>query len=101
GLELRWGPSPVALFRVLSALLGGIRDTHIVWANLILSSIVPVLLYSIVAELGIARRAALGAAFVTTAHPLLIAFSGVLERQPTYLFAACGSILALICFLQR
>ena len=47
------------------------------------------------------KPAALLAAFVAAAHPLLIAFSGVLGRQPTYLFAAFGSILALIGFLKR
>ena len=44
--------------------------------------------------------AALLAAFVVAAHPLLIAFSGVLGRQPAYMFAACGSTLALIGFLR-
>src|SRR5262249_206626 len=41
------------------------------------------------------------AAFVVAGHPLLIQFSGVLERQPTYLFAVFGSILAAIGFLKR
>ena len=101
GLELRWGPAPIALFRLLALVLGEIRDTHIFWCNLILSSLLPVVLYEIVSELGVGKVAALLAAFVTAAHPLLIAFSGVLERQPAYLFAAAGSTLALIGFLKR
>jgi hypothetical protein len=100
-LELRWGPAPISLFRLLGFVLGNIRDTEIIWCNLILSSLIPILLYGIVAELEVSKPAALLAAFVVAAHPLLIAFSGVLERQPTYLFAACGSTLALIGFLQR
>jgi len=100
-LELRWGPAPVALFRLLGFALGGIQDTDIVRCNLILSSLLPLLLYAIVSELGVSRHAALLAALVTAAHPLLIVFSGVLERQPTYLFAAAGSTLALIGFLKR
>jgi len=99
-LELRWGPAPIALFRLLAFALGGIRDTQIIWSNLILGSLVPILLYGIVSELGVDEPAALLAAFVVAAHPLLIAFSGVLGRQPAYMFAACGSALALIVFLR-
>ena len=100
-VELRWGPAPIALFRLLALVLGGIQDTQILWCNLILSSLLPILLYGIVAELGVGKVAALLAAVVAAAHPYLIAFSGVLERQPTYLFAAFGSTLALIGFLRR
>jgi hypothetical protein len=101
GVELRWGPAPIALFRLVGFAAGGIQDDGIRWVNLILSSLLPILLYGIISELGVGGSAALCAALITAAHPLLIAFSGVLERQPTYLFAACGSTLALICFLKR
>jgi len=100
-LDRRWGPAPIALFRLLGTALGGIQDSEIRCCNLLLSSLLPVLLYEIVVELGVSRPAALGAAFVAAAHPLLIAFSGVLEREPAYLFAACGSTLALIKFLKH
>lgn len=100
-LELRWGPAPIALFRLLGFVLGRLHDTDIRGCNLILSAVLPVLLYAIVVQLGVSRRAALLAGVVAAAHPLLIAFSGVLERQPTYLFAAFGSILGLLGFLQR
>jgi hypothetical protein len=59
------------------------------------------LLYAIVSQLGVGKAAALLAAGVTAAHPLAILWSGVLVRQPTYLFAVFGSTLALIGFLQR
>ena len=101
GWDMDWGPAPIALFRLLGFFLGRVRDTHIVWCNLLLSSVLPILLYAIVSELGVARNAALVAAFVATAHPFLIWFSGVLERQPIYLFAAFGSSLALIGFMKR
>jgi hypothetical protein len=101
GLELRWGPAPIAFFRLLAVIAGGLRDTGILWSNLALSSLLPLLLYGIVAELGVGKGAALLAAFVTTAHPLLIVWSGVLARQPIYLFAAFGSVLGLIRFLKR
>src|SRR5262249_50026544 len=68
---------------------------------LVLNSIVPILLYTIAAELGVDRRAALLAAFAVAAHPFAIVFSGVLERQAAYRFAAFGSILALIGFAKR
>ncbi len=100
-LELRWGPAPVALFRLLGFVLGGIWDTHILWCNLILSGLVPILLYGIMADLGVGKIAAWLGALVAAAHPFTVAFSGVLERQPTYCFAAFGSLLALIAFLQR
>lgn len=100
-LELRWGPAPIALFRLLGFVLGRLRDTEIRWCNLGLSAVLPLLLYAIVAQLGVSRLAALLAAAVTAAHPLLIAFSGALERQPTYMFAALASILGLIGFLPR
>ncbi|HVM97123.1 MAG TPA: glycosyltransferase family 39 protein, partial [Candidatus Acidoferrales bacterium] len=100
-LELRWGPAPIALFRLLEFILGNLRDRQIIWCNVILSSSVPVLLYLMLTELDLSSNAALLAAFVVSAHPLLIAFSGVLERQPAYLFAACGSTLALLRFLKR
>jgi len=101
GIELRWGPAPIALFRMFRLALGGLQDTTILWCNLILGSLLPVLLALMAVELGIGATAALAAGCVVAAHPLLLAFSGVLERQPTYLFAACGSLLALIGFLQR
>jgi len=100
-LELRWGPAPVALFRLLQFVAGDLRDSEIVCINLILSGVLPILLYAILVQLDVHQRAALLAAVVTAAHPLLITFSGVLERQPTYLFAACGSTLALIGFLKN
>ena len=100
-LELRWGPAPVALFRLLGFAMGGVWDTHIFWCNVILSSVLPIVLYGIVSDLGVNKAAALVAAFVVAAHPFLIAFSGVLERQATCRFAAFGSILALISFLKR
>lgn len=100
-LDHRWGPAPIALFRLLDFALGSVRDTQIIWCNLILSSLIPILLYGIAAGLGVGMVAAMSAAIVAAAHPLLIVFSGVLERQPTYLFAACGSLLALIGFLQQ
>lgn len=101
GLELRLGPAPIALFRLLALALPRLQDTHIIWCNLLLSSIVPLLLYGIVVEFGMRSTAALFAATVVAVHPLLIVFSGVLERQPIYLFAAAGSLLALIGFLKR
>ncbi|HVM97780.1 MAG TPA: glycosyltransferase family 39 protein [Candidatus Acidoferrales bacterium] len=100
-IELRWGPAPVSLFRLLALAPGGLHDTGIVRCNILLSAVVPVLIYLIVAELGLNRIAAFLAASVTAVHPLLIAFSGVLERQPTFLVAACGSVLALIDFLRN
>jgi hypothetical protein len=100
-LELRWGPAPIALFRLLGLLFGRVQDTQIIWCNLILSSLLPIVLYRILVELGVGTEASLLAAFVAAAHPLLIAFSGVLERQPTYLFASCGSLAAAIGFLKR
>jgi hypothetical protein len=101
GLELRWGPAPIAFFRLLALVLGGLQDTGILWCNLVLSSLLPILLYAIVSQLGVGKAAALLAAGVTAAHPLAILWSGVLVRQPTYLFAVFGSTLALIGFLQR
>ena len=59
------------------------------------------LLYGIAVELGVSRPAAFLAAVVAAAHPLLIVFSGVLNRQAIYLFAAFGSILALIGFVKH
>jgi hypothetical protein len=100
GVELRWGPAPIVLFRLLGIALGGMTDAKILWCNLTLSSVVPVLLYAIIVRLGISQVAAAAAAFIVAAHPLLIAVSGVLDRQPTYLFAAAGSILALLGFLE-
>jgi hypothetical protein len=99
--DVQWGPAPIALFRLLGLIVGRVRDTHILWCNLILSSLLPILVYGIVTELDVSHDAALIAAFLTTAHPFLIWFSGVLERQPIYLFAAWGSILALLGFLKR
>jgi hypothetical protein len=101
GLELRWGPAPIAFFRLLALLLGGLQDTGILWCNLVLSSVLPILLYAIVSQLGVGKAAALLAACVTAAHPLAILWSGVLVRQPTYLFAVFGSTLALVGFLKR
>lgn len=101
GVELRWGPAPIELFRLMRDLVPHFRDTHILWVNILLSSLLPVLLYAVIAHLGINRLAALLASFVVASHPLLIVFSGVLNRQPLYLFAAFGSILALIGFLTR
>ena len=99
---LYWGPAPVELFRLLGLLLDrSVRDVDIAAVNLVLAGAVPVLVWAIVAELGIAHRAALIAAFVTAAHPLLIAFSADLGRQSTLLFAAFGSILGLARFLRR
>src|SRR5581483_11214043 len=100
-LELRWGPSPTSLFRVLGFVLGDLRDTHIFWCNLILSSTLPLLFYAIVTDLGVGRMPALVAAGVAAAHPFLIAFSGVLERQATCRFAMFGAIAALVGFLRR
>lgn len=100
-VDVRWGHAPIALFRVFAVGLGGLRDVHIIWFNLLLGSLLPVLLYAIVAKLGVRRRSALLAAVVVAAHPFLIAFSGVLERQPTYLFAAFGSTLALVACLRN
>jgi hypothetical protein len=99
--DRRWGPAPIALVRLLGTLFGPIRDTHIIWCNVILSSLVPLLLYGVVSELGVGHAAAWLAALVATMHPLLISFAGVLERQPIFLFAASGSLLALIDFLKR
>lgn len=96
-----WGQSPIALLGGVHMVTGELRDTHIVWCNLILSSLVPILMFQLVVALGLGRGAAMCAAFIVAAHPLLIVFSGVLERQPMYLFAACGSLLALIRFLER
>lgn len=96
-----WGQAPIALLRGVRVLTGELRDTHIIWCNLILSSLVPILILGIVSGLGLGRVAAISSAFIVAAHPLLIVFSGVLERQPMYLFAACGSLLALIRFLER
>ena len=101
GIDLHWGHAPIALFRLVGLVAGGVRDTHIFWGNLILSSLIPILLYAIVAKLGVDPIAALLAAIVAASHPLLLYLSGVLERQPTYLFAAAGSVLALIGYLQR
>lgn len=101
GVDLRWGPAPIELFRLMRDLVPSFRDTHILWVNLLLSSLRPVLLYAVIAHLGINRLAALLASFVVASHPLLIVFSGVLNRQPLYLFAAFGSILALMGFLTR
>jgi len=99
-VELRWGPAPIAFFRLLAMGLGDLRDTQILWCNLILSSFLPIVLYRVVVELGVRQRAALVAAFIAAAHPLLIAFSGVLERQSLYLFAAFGSIMALLGYIR-
>ena len=98
-LDLRWGPAPIAGFRMLRLLME-VQDTAIVWSNLVASSLVPILVYGILAQLGLDRIAALAAALTVACHPVLIAFSGVLERQPAYLFAAFGSLLALIGFLK-
>jgi hypothetical protein len=100
-IDRTWGQGPIALLRIVAVMTGTLRDTHIVWCNLILSSLVPIVLCGIVSELGLGRVAAITAAFIAAAHPLLIVFSSVLERQPMYLFAACGSLLALIRFLER
>lgn len=100
-VDVRWGHAPIALFRTFALGLGGLRDAHIVWFNMLLGSLVPVLLYAIVAKLGVPRGAALLAAVVVAAHPFPIAFSGVLERQPVYLFAAFGSSLALLACLRE
>jgi hypothetical protein len=100
-LELRWGPAPIAFFRLLALLPGGLHDTGIIWCNLVLSALVPLLLYAVLRELGIGHGAGLGAAAVVAAHPLLIVFSGVLERQPLYLLATLGGLLGLTGFLRR
>src|SRR6185369_2127631 len=63
-LDPHWGQGPIALLRGIQMLTGGLRDTHIVWSNLILSSLVPILLFGIVSELGLGRVAALSAAFI-------------------------------------
>lgn len=99
--ELRWGPAPVGFFRLLEVVLGGIDDSRIRSANAVLSSLVPVVTYAIIAELGVATMGALLAAFVIAGHPFFIAFSADLGRQPTFLFAAFGSNLGLIGFLKR
>jgi hypothetical protein len=101
GLELRWGPAPISLFRVIGFVLRDVRDTHIIWCNVILSGTLPLLLYAIVADLGVSKIAALLAAVVAAAHPFLIAFSGVLERQATCGFAMFGAVVALVSFLRR
>jgi hypothetical protein len=100
-VELRWGPAPIAFFRLLGLFSGSIQDTHIIWSSLILSSLLPILLYGILVELGVGQVAAVVSAFVVAAHPLLIVFSGVLNRQAIYLFAAFGSVLALLGFLRH
>jgi hypothetical protein len=99
--DLPWGQAPIALFRMLGFFTGTVRDTHIIWCNLLLGSVAPILLYALLVGLGVDRVAALSAALVAAAHPLLIVFSGVLERQPVYLFAAFGSMVALIGYLER
>jgi hypothetical protein len=100
-IERRWGPAPIALFRVLGLVTGPIRDSGIVCCHLILGSLIPILLCAVAGELGVSNTAAWLAGLVVAAHPLLILSSGVLERQPTYLFAAVGSTLALVRFLKR
>lgn len=100
-IDRRWGPAPIALFRLVGLGLGELRDVHIRWLNLLLASALPVLLYLIVVELGLSRIAAALAALISAAHPLLIAFSGDLGRQPTYLFAAFGGVLGLLAYLRR
>ena len=81
--------------------MDGIHDDEIVRCNIVLSSLVPVLLYLCVARLGVDRRAALVGAFITAAHPWAILFSGVLNRQATYQFAAFASVLALIVYIDN
>ena len=56
-VEMRWGPAPVALFRLADLGLGGSGDRHIRAMNLVLSSVVPILLYGFLARLGIGRAA--------------------------------------------
>lgn len=101
GLDLRWGPSPISLFRVIEFALGDVRDTHVLWCNLVLGSTLPLLFYAILADLGVSRRAALPAGVVVAAHPYLIFFSGVLERQMTCGFAMFGAFVGLLGFLRR
>jgi hypothetical protein len=100
-VELRWGPAPVALFRLLGFVLGGMDDTRIVWCSIIMSSLVPVLSYAIASRLGVGTTAAIIAGFVVAAHPLLIAFAGTMNRQAEYLFAAFGSAVAVLGFLEQ
>ncbi len=100
-LELRWGPAPVGLFRLLDLVLGGINDSHIASVNLVVSSLVPVVIYAITAELGVGTVGSLIAAFIVAAHPFFIAFSADLGRQPTLMFAMFASVLGLIGFLKR
>ncbi len=99
--ELQWGPAPVGFFRFLDVALGGIDDTAITSANLVLSSLVPVMTHAIVSELGIGTIGSLVAAIAVAAHPFFIAFSADLGRQATLLFASFASVLGLIGFLNR
>ncbi len=100
GPELHWGPAPVGFFRLLD-LVFGMDDLRIKSVNMMLSSLVPALIYGIIATLGVPTIAALVAAFVVAAHPFLIAFSSDLGRQPTLLFATFASALGLVVFLKR
>ncbi len=100
-VELRWGPAPIALFRLLGFVLGGIHDTGIVWCSIAMSSLVPVLLYAMASRVGVGRNAALFGAAVAAAHPLLIAFAGTMNREAEYLFAAFGSVVGVLGFLQQ
>src|SRR5262249_34058901 len=61
-VELRWGPAPISLFRLWRFALGGVSERGILLCNRVLSSLQPLLLYGICAELGIGAVAALLAA---------------------------------------
>lgn len=98
--EWRWGPAPIELLRVAGWMWGGLRDVDIRWINLSLSGAVALLLYSIARRVGIGRGAAFAGAAIASAHPLFLATGGALERQPIYLFAASGSLLLLVRYLQ-
>jgi hypothetical protein len=94
------GQAPIALFRALRLLLGGLHDTGVSACNFILSSFAPVLLFATVSRLGVDRRASAAAAFVAAATPLLIVFSGTLNSVPSYLFSALASVYACVRLME-
>lgn len=97
-----WGVAPPVFFKMLG--LGASFSQlgiSMMFVNSVLASLLPLLFYLLLKELGFSTRNALPAAIVTSLFPILLLFSKVLNRQPIFLFLAFTSLYHGAGYLRR